>query len=171
MDQDELDVLTEGVAAIMRRKDEEWLRGYLADMQEKVEEEQQRLQHMTDVGFHERDVERRRQRVVEREAEKARLQASRATAEQLSECDKDNHCARVLYRRAKRDLVRLLRDPAAYARFMTPETHRSIAELQHYVSFIEARLEEMEQQRLAQELEKRRQKRVQSRKSHAISDR
>jgi hypothetical protein len=57
---------------------------------------------------------------------------------------------------AERHLNRVRREPAVYAREMTPLTHECIAELQHGLGYIEARLEELEQQRMQEELEKRR---------------
>jgi hypothetical protein len=125
-----------------------------------VEREQERLQHMTDVGFHKRDLEWRRQRVVEREAEKARLQARRATAataEELRECEERIAASQEMYYHARRMLNWLLRNPEHYASNVTPDVQLRIAELQYGVSYIEARLEEKEQQRMQEELEKLRQ--------------
>jgi hypothetical protein len=60
------------MAGYTRGRSEDWLRIYLADMQERVEVEQERLQRMTDVAFHERDLERQRREVLKRQAIKAR---------------------------------------------------------------------------------------------------
>jgi hypothetical protein len=153
MDQDMLDRL---MAAHTRGKSEDRLRDYLAEMQERVEVEQERLQRMTDVAFHERNLERLRRELVRCQEKKARLQASGCDAEQLRRCDEAVGDAQTCCEYAERQLDSVRREPAVYAREMLPQTQLLIAQLQYCLSCIEARLEEMEQQRIQQELEKRR---------------
>jgi hypothetical protein len=115
MDREYLDRL---MADDCRGKSEGWLREYLADVQKKVEVEQERLQCLAGVDFHVREVERQRQKVVELQAKKASERAARAagaTAEKLQEWDWCIESAQICFACAEAALASVRREPAAYA--------------------------------------------------------
>ena len=136
------------LAPIMSDMDEGCLREYLATMWQRAEVERERLQHMTDVDWHVREAERRRQALVERQARRA---AAR-TAEEVRRHDRSVIAAEVCYSYAQRRLQQLRDDPAAYAKRMTPHTQAYAPQMQQCVDIIEARLEQLERERKEQEL-------------------
>ena len=136
------------LAPVMSGMDEHSLREYLATIWQRAEVERERLQHMTDVDWHVREAERRRQALVERQARRA---AAR-TADEVRRHDRSVRGAEVCYSYAQRWLQQVRDDPAAYAERMTAHTQAYGLQLQQCVDIIEARLEELERQRKEEEL-------------------
>ena len=136
------------LAPIMSDMDEGCLREYLATMWQRAEVERERLQHMTDVDWHVREAERRRQALVERQARRA---AAR-TADEVRRHDRSVISAEVCYSNAQGRLQQLRDDPAAYAERMTPHTQVFAPQMQQCVDIIEARLEQLERERKEGEL-------------------